>query len=67
MSAQEMQLVEYFLHPAVQAHHFDPARFWEPLSDSNPFGRLRVNACDLETLLTSIIQTQAGGGPSAPH
>ncbi len=67
MSALEMQLVEYFLHPAVQVHHFDPAQFWEPLSDSNPFGRLRVNARDLEALLVSIIQAQAGGSRPAQH
>lgn len=67
MSALEMQLVEYFLHPAVQARHFDPAQFWEPLSASNPFGRLRVDARDLEALLVPIIQAQVADSRLAPH
>ena len=67
MSALEMRLVEYFLHPAVQARHFNPALFWEPLSATNPFGRLRVNARDLEVLLVSIIQPEATRGRSLVH
>ena len=67
MSAQEMKLVEYFLHPAVQARHFNPALFWEPVSATNPFGRLRVNARDLEVLLVSIIHPETSIGRPPAH
>ncbi len=66
MSALEMKLVEYFLHPAVQARHFNPAMFWEPLSAANPFGRLRVDPAKLEALFVSIIQPSMGCGQEVP-
>lgn len=62
MTTLEMKLVEYFLHPAVQARHFNPALFWEPLSASNPFGRLRVKPEVLEDLLVSIIDPSTARG-----
>ena len=58
MSTLEMKLVEYFLHPAVQSRHWDPALFWEPLSAANPFGRLRVDAAELEVLFVSVIHSK---------
>ncbi len=53
-SALEAKLVEWFARPALQAKRWAPQLFWNPVADS-PFGRLKVDACELEVLFATIL------------
>lgn len=54
MQTLETKLVEWFAREAVQAKRWSPALFWTPGPDG-PFGRLKVDPCDLEVLLATIL------------
>jgi hypothetical protein len=55
MNSLESKLVEWFRHPAVRAHDWDPAMFWKPRDAHDPFGVLRVDPAELEVYFAALL------------
>jgi len=51
----EAQLIAWHRSAAVQARRWSPILFWAPHSDGTPYGRLKVDARELEVLLATIV------------
>lgn len=50
----EAKLIDWFGREAVQAKRWAPALFWKP-GPEGLFGWLKVEPCDLEVLLATIL------------
>lgn len=55
----EAQLIAWHRSSAVQARRWSPILFWAPHADGTPYGRLKVDARELEVLFATIV-----GAPS---
>lgn len=54
MAALETKLIDWFEREPVQAKRWAPILFWAP-GPHGPFGRLKVEPCELEVLLATIL------------
>lgn len=54
MDALESKLIDWFLREPMQARRWSPVLFWSPGPDG-PFGRLKVDPCELEVLFATIL------------
>lgn len=59
MTTLEMKLKDWFMHPAVQYHNWDPAMFWKPLDAHDQFGELRVDPQELEVYFAALIGAES--------
>jgi hypothetical protein len=55
MTVLEQKLTEWFQHPAVQCHSWDVSLFWVAIDGRHPFGRMKVDARELEVLFAALL------------
>lgn len=56
MSALEQKLITWFQHPAIQCHSWDVSLFWVAIDGRHPFGRMKVDARELEVLFATLME-----------
>ena len=49
------KLKEWFKRPGILARNWSPALFWYPESDSNPFGKFKIDPWELEVLFATTL------------
>ena len=53
-TAVEAKLVDWYQRPGIRAKGWAPNLFWTP-GEGTPFGRLKVEPCELEVLFATIL------------
>jgi hypothetical protein len=53
------KLQQWFERPQVRACNWEARLFWEPADDGSPYGRLRVDAWELEVLFAALLGEKA--------